>query len=108
MLVGLVKGHELLCVHVLLLVQWSKLNILGCQSLIGERALDSVEIMGSNCNKSTLPANVHVELILQIDKVLVVEFRELDIPENGADNEGTDSGSLRKEKERERTRVHVC
>jgi hypothetical protein len=50
--------------------------------------------VGSNGNQSTLPANVHVELILQVDKVLVVQLGELDIPENSSDSEGTDSSSL--------------
>lgn len=93
-LVVLVEGHQLLGVHALLLVQGSELNLLRGQSLVGEGALDGVEIVGSNGDQSTLPANVHVELILQVDKVLVVQLGELDIPENSGDSEGTNSSSL--------------
>lgn len=94
MLVVFVEGHQLLAVHALLLVQGGELNLLGGQGLVGEGTLDGVEIVGSNGDQSTLPANVHVELILQVDEVLVVQLGELDIPENSGDSEGANGSGL--------------
>lgn len=46
-----------------------------------------------------LPANVLVELVLEVDEALVVDGGEGHSPQNGSDDEGPHLGGLNNQKE---------
>lgn len=43
-----VEFHQLITIHIFGLIQWGELDVLGRQSIIAERAFDSVEVMGTH------------------------------------------------------------
>jgi hypothetical protein len=85
----LVEGHQFLSVHLLGLVQGSEFNILGREGLVGERALDSVEVVSTNGNQSSLTGQVLVKFILEGNEGLITGLVELD----SAQDSGRDVGS---------------
>lgn len=76
----LVEGHQLLTIHLLGLVQRDKLDVLGRQSLVGERALNGVQIVGPDRDQSSLARQVLVKLVLKGDEGLIASLVELDVP----------------------------
>lgn len=78
-----IKLHHFFSVHLLSLVKRSKLDVLRRQGLVGERALDRVQIVGSDGNKSALSCKVLVKLVLEGNERLIARFGELDIPQDG-------------------------
>lgn len=90
----LVEGHQLLTIHLLGLVQRSELDILGWQSIVGERALDSAQVMGTNRNQGSLTGQVLVKLILKRNEGFITRLVELDSAQDGAGDVGSDSCGL--------------
>ena len=79
-------SHELLCRVLLVSVQRSEFDLLGvfahvpvgsggvrCDGGLPERPLDSVQIVRSDRDESTLTAQVLMELVLKVDERLVLE-----------------------------------
>lgn len=116
MSVGLVEAHELLTVDLLGLVQGDKVDVLGWEGLVGEGALDCVEIVGTDAtsqlsafysfcakpasmpklepphvrNQCSLSRKVLVELVLQADEGVVGVLGELDVAKDRAGSIGAD------------------
>lgn len=86
----LIEFHELMAIHLLGLVEGSKDNVLWLASLIGERSLDGVQVMGSHRHKSALSAQVLVELVLKRNEGVVSLLCELYSPQDGAGNVWSD------------------
>lgn len=91
----LVESHQLLAVHFFRLVERDKLDVLRGKGLVCERALDGVQIVGTDGNKGSLPGEILVELVLQGNEGFVTRLVEFDIAENGTGDEGADLHSLR-------------
>ena len=66
------------------------------ESVIGERALDGVEVMSPDSDKSPLPSKVLVQFILNINETGVAFTCELNIAEHSGQRIGTDQPSLKK------------
>jgi len=114
MLVRLVECHHFFAVHLLRLVQGREVDILWWQSLIRERSLDCVEIMGADPAQSqsedciyafpgssnysrhegSLSCQVLVKLILQADEGLICCLGKLEVPEDRAGDVRSDFGRL--------------
>lgn len=91
----LVEVHQLLAIHLLGLVQRDKLDVLGGQSLVGEGALDGVQIVGTNRNQGALARQVLVQLILKGNEGLIASLVELDTSEDGTGHVRSDLGGLK-------------
>lgn len=89
-LVGLVKGHELLAGHLLGLVERDELEGLGVERLVGEGAFDGVEVVGTHGHERSVTGKVLVQLVLQTNERVVALLRELDVAEDGTGDEGAD------------------
>lgn len=85
----LIEGHQFLSVHLLGLVQGSEFNVLGRKGLVGERSLDSVEVVSTNGNQSSLTGQILVKFILERNEGLITGLVELD----SAQDSGRDVGS---------------
>lgn len=85
----LVEGHQFFSIHLLGLVQGSEFNVLGREGLVGERTLDSVEVVSTNGNQSSLTGQVLVKFILEGNEGLITGLVELD----SAQDSGRDVGS---------------
>lgn len=94
MLILLVELHQLEAVHLLGLVKGLELDISRCARLVGEGALDGVEIMSADCDEGTLPREVLVELILQRDEAVVTFLVEVDVTKDCAGDVWSDLGGL--------------
>jgi hypothetical protein len=90
----IVEGHQFLSVHLLGLVQGSEFDVLRREGLIGERALDSVEVVSTNGNQSSLTGQVLVKLILERNEGLITGLVELDSAKDSARDVGSDSCGL--------------
>lgn len=90
----LVEAHQLFAVHLLGLVQGSELDVLGGLSLVGEGALDFVQIVSTDRDQSALTRQVLVQLILKGNEGLIASLVELDTTENGARHVRSDFGGL--------------
>mmetsp|Transcript_47350 Transcript_47350/g.78863 ORF Transcript_47350/g.78863 Transcript_47350/m.78863 type:complete len:306 (+) Transcript_47350:750-1667(+) len=84
------ESHELLTVDDLGAVERGKLDLLGGEGLVGKGALDGVEIVRSDRDERPLPADVLVELVLDVNEALHVDGVEGDVAEDGAHDERTD------------------
>jgi len=80
---NLVKLHHLLSGHLLLLVEWRKLDLIRRKSLVCEWSLECRQIMSANGHQASLPGKVLVQLVLQGDEALVLGLVELDASQNG-------------------------
>jgi hypothetical protein len=79
----LVEFHHLLSVHLLLLVEWRKLDLIRRKSLVCEGSLECRKIMSANGHQASLPGKVLVQLVLQGDEALVLGLVELDASQDG-------------------------
>lgn len=89
-IIYLVKLHHFLASHLLGLVQGRELDLIRRQGLIGEGTLDGVQVMGTDGDKGTLSSKVLVQLVLESDEGFVAGLCEVDIPEDGAREVGSD------------------
>ena len=89
-----VELHQLLGIHLLGLVQGDELDVLRGESLIGERSLDSIQVMGTDRYQSPVSCQVRVELILQRNEGLIAVLCELDVSQDGTSNQRSDLGGL--------------
>lgn len=94
-LVGLVELHQLLAVHLLGLVEGDEADVLGGEGLVGEGALNGVEVVGADGDEGSLPGQVLVKLVLEADEGLVSLGSELDVAQDGAGDVGADLFALR-------------
>lgn len=90
----MIEFHKSLAVHFLSLVKRDKFNIFRLLSVIDEGALDSVQIVGTHGDQSSLSTDVLVELVLEINEAVVSVLVEGDTPQDSADNERSDLLSL--------------
>lgn len=90
----LVKSHQFLTVHLLGLVKGDKFDVLGRESLVGEGALNSVQVMGTNGDQGSLTGQILMKLVLQGNERLVASLVELHTSEDGTGHEGPDSSGL--------------
>lgn len=81
--IGFVEGHEFFSVHFLGLIQGNKLNVPGRQSLVGEGALDGVQIVCSHGHQGSVSSQVLVQLVLQSNEGFIAVGSELDIAQDG-------------------------
>jgi len=79
----LVEFHHLLSVHLLLLVEWRKFDLIRRKSLVCEWSLECRQIVSANGHQASLPGEVLVQLVLQGDEALVFGLVELDAPQDG-------------------------
>lgn len=89
-----VELHHFFSVHLLGLVERSKLDVLRRQGLVGERAFDRVQIVGSDGDKGALSCKVLVKLVLEGNERLIARFGEFDIPQDGTGEVGSYLRSL--------------
>ena len=90
----LVEVHQLLTIHLLGLVKRGELDVLRGERLVGERSLDSVEIVGADGHEMSLTRQVLVELILQGNEGFIARLVELDVAEDGTGHQRTDLHGL--------------
>lgn len=65
------------------MVQGHKFDVFRWQSLVSERALDSIQIMSTDRHERSLPGEVLVEFVLQSNERFIASFVELDIAQDG-------------------------
>lgn len=83
-LVVLVKLHQPLAIHLLRLVERNEGNLLWLERLVGEGALDGIQVVGAHGDESPLTAQVQVELVLKGNEGVVTRLGELDSTEDGS------------------------
>lgn len=90
-----VELHEFFGVHDFLLVEGCEQNLLRLERLVGEGALDGVEVVSAHRHESAVAAEVLVELVLERDEGLVAFGGESDTAEDTAGDVGSDFGGLK-------------
>ena len=63
--------EELRCVHLLGLLECAEHNFLRRTSLVGDRALHLIVVVGAHGTKGSSAANVLVQLVLEVDEGVV-------------------------------------
>mmetsp|Transcript_107908 Transcript_107908/g.315492 ORF Transcript_107908/g.315492 Transcript_107908/m.315492 type:complete len:387 (+) Transcript_107908:871-2031(+) len=87
--------HHPVAVHLLLLIQRPEPDVLRWQCLIGERGLQRGKVVSANGHQGSAATDVHVKLVLEVDKALVSILIEGHSAQHCADDVGPDLGSGR-------------
>lgn len=89
-----VESHQFLTIHLLGLVKGDKFDVRGRKSLVGERPLDGIQIVGTNGDQGSLTGQILVKLVLQGNERLIASLVELDTSEYGTRHVGPDLRGL--------------
>lgn len=90
----IVEIHQFFPVQFACLIQGHEADVLWWKRFVREWALNRIEIMGSDGDKSSLAGEILMELILQGDERFIPSLVESDISQNSTGNVGSNFGCL--------------